>query len=44
MAPKTAFTGLISKSSLKELAGEKYFEHGLDYFEYGTKVCLPNWR
>lgn len=35
-----AFGGLISKSSLKELAGEKYFERGLDYFESGAVVHL----
>lgn len=35
-----AFGGLISKSSLKELAGEKYFERGLDYFESGAVVYL----
>ncbi len=40
MAAKSPFTGLISKSSLKQLAGDKYFERGLDYFENGAVVQL----
>ncbi|MBI4207052.1 MAG: hypothetical protein HY527_18675 [Betaproteobacteria bacterium] len=40
MAAKTAFAGLISKSGLKKLAGERYFERGLDYFEGGAVVHL----
>ncbi len=40
MAAKAAFAGLISESSLKKLAGEKYFERGLDYFEGGAVVHL----
>jgi len=34
------FAGLISKSSLKKLAGEKYFERGLGYFENDAVVHL----
>lgn len=37
---KTAFAGLISKSGLKKLAGDRYFERGLDYYENGAVVDL----
>jgi uncharacterized Zn finger protein len=40
MAGKTMFASLISKAGLKKLAGEKYFELGLDYFENGAVVHL----
>lgn len=40
MAAETAFAGLISRSSLKKLAGDKYFERGLRYFEGGAVVHL----
>lgn len=40
MAAKTAFDGFLSKSGLKELAGEKYFERGLAYFEAGSVIHL----
>lgn len=36
MAAKTAFARLISKSTLKKLAGETYFERGLAYFREGA--------
>lgn len=40
MAARTAFAKLITRSSLKKLAGDKYFERGLDYFESGAVVHL----
>lgn len=36
MAAKSAFAGLISQTSLRKLAGEKYFERGLAYFREGA--------
>jgi len=42
MAAKAVFAGLISRSSLKKLAGDKYFERGLDYFENGAVVHLQH--
>ena len=40
MAAKSAFAGAISKSSLRRLAGERYFERGADYFDGGAVVHL----
>ncbi|MGQ0525495.1 MAG: SWIM zinc finger family protein [Betaproteobacteria bacterium] len=34
------FDSLISKSGLKKLAGERYFERGVNYFEGGAVVGL----
>lgn len=34
------FGGLMSKSTLRKLAGDKYFERGLRYFEGGAVVHL----
>lgn len=42
MAVKARFTRLISESGLKKLAGETYFERGLDYFEAGAVVQLSD--
>ncbi len=36
MPPEDALSGLISKSGLKELAGEAYFERGVAYFRQGA--------
>lgn len=36
----TAFARLVSRSSLKKLAGERYFDRGLAYFEGGAVVHL----
>lgn len=40
MPTKPAFTARITKANLKNLAGEKYFERGLDYFESGAVIYL----
>ncbi len=40
MPTKPAFTTEITKASLKNLAGEKYFERGLDYFANGAVIYL----
>ncbi len=40
MPTKPAFTARITKASLKNLAGEKYFERGLDYFENDAVIYL----
>ena len=40
MPTKPAFTAKITKAGLKKMAGEKYFERGLDYFENGTVIYL----
>jgi uncharacterized Zn finger protein len=40
MPTKPAFTAKITKVSLKKMAGEKYFERGLDYFENGAVIYL----
>ena len=40
MPAKSAFAGIISVSSLKKLAGERYFERGSDYFDGGAVVRL----
>ncbi len=40
MVRKGPYVGLITKADLKELAGERYFDRGLDYFEGGAILHL----
>lgn len=40
MAAKTVFDGRITKAALKRLAGERYFQRGVSYFEDGAVVGL----
>ncbi|MBY0270160.1 MAG: hypothetical protein K2X06_09845 [Burkholderiales bacterium] len=40
MPTKPVFTAKINKASLKKMAGEKYFERGLDYFKSGAVIYL----